>query len=208
MRDSDKPDFLVALKGVHDFYRQDLSKFAGSVWWSAMQPYDLAAVVDALGRHAMNPDGGQFMPKPADVVKMLSGSTADAALQAWANVDRAVRVIGTYRDVGFDDALIHRVVYEMGGWIEFGRKTEDEWPFVRNEFVTRYRGYRMRSMAPDYPRVLVGIANAANSEKGMTQEPPVLIGNPEVASRVVAGGAVTPLLQFTPATAVMALESH
>lgn len=210
MHECDKPEFLKTLKGVHDFYRKDMTKFAGSTWWAAMQPYDLAAVLDALGRHAMNPDGGQFMPFPADVVRMLSGGTADAALQAWANVDRAVRQVGTYRDVGFDDALIHRVVYEMGGWIAFGQKSEDEWPFVAKEFVTRYRGYRMRSLVPDYPRVLTGIANAKNSERGAEQEPPVLIGNPEIAARVIAGGTATPLLQFTPASAVpvMALESN
>ncbi len=57
---------------------------------------------------------------------MLGGSTQDAALAAWSKVDRAVREVGPYQSVAFDDALIHRVLFEMGGWIPLGSKTEDE----------------------------------------------------------------------------------
>jgi len=77
-------------------------------------------------RHLMNPDTGQFLPKPADIVRMLGGRTLDRALMAWAKVDKAVRQIGTYESVVFDDALIHRVLHEMGGWVGMGQKTENE----------------------------------------------------------------------------------
>lgn len=110
-----------------------------------MKPFDLAAVKDALNRHCVNPDNGQFMPKPADVVKLLQGSSQDGALVAWAKVDRAVRQVGTYSTVVFDDPIIHRVVQDMGGWVALGDKREKEWPFVAKEFENRYRGYPMRS---------------------------------------------------------------
>lgn len=190
MIDKDKERFFALIADVSAFYRQDFSVFAGRVWWEALKPFDYAAVADALNRHCVNPDVGQFMPKPADVVRMLEGSTQDAALVAWAKVDRAVRVVGAYRSVAFDDALIHRVIAEMGGWIALGSKRDDEWPFLRNEFVNRYRGYRMRSEVPAYPKILVGIAEAQNSLEGIAfHERPVLIGNAGIAERVSAGGA-------------------
>ena len=82
----------------------------------------------------------------------------------------------------------------------------------RNEFVNRYRGYRMRNLAPDYPPRLIGIANASNSERHLAVSDPVLIGNGEVVALVMAGGVSTPLLQITSAKAaapaVPALESN
>ena len=189
MTESDKKDFLTLIGGVHGFYRQDVSKFALGVWWEAMKQFDLAAVADALNRHCVNPDTGQFMPKPADVIKMLRGSSQDSALVAWSKVDKAVRQVGTYATVAFDDPLIHRVLQDMGGWISLGLKTEHEWPFVAKEFETRYRGYSMRNEKPEHQRLLTGSAEAQNSQTGQKSQPPVLIGDAEAAKRVIQGGS-------------------
>jgi hypothetical protein len=209
MIDKDRKPFFALIAGVYAFYDKGFSDFAGRVWWEAVKPFDLSAVTDALNRHCVNPDVGQFMPKPADVVRMLQGSTQDAGLVAWAKVDRAIREVGTYRSVVFEDALIHRIVLEMGGWVLLGAKGEDEWPFVKNEFVNRYRGYRGRSEIPDYPPVLIGMAEAHNRKAGFQVEAPVLIGNPDAAGRVLAGGSSVPVLQFqqmAPAAAAKALQ--
>ncbi|BDD90886.1 hypothetical protein PanNE5_03260 [Pandoraea sp. NE5] len=197
MKPTDSTEFFSLISNVYAFYRQDYSDFVGQVWWGAMQVFDLAAVRDALGRHAANPDAGQFLPKPADVVKMLQGSTQDSALFAWHKVDKAIREVGTYASVAFDDALIHRIVFEMGGWVSLGTKDESEWPFVKNEFVNRYRGYRGRSQVPEYPPLLIGIAETTNTRAGFQSQGPVLIGNAELAAAVQAGGSNAPLVGYT-----------
>lgn len=196
MKDNDKEQFFALIAGVYAFYRQDMSAFAGSVWWQAMKPFDFAAVTDALNRHCVNPDSGQFMPKPADVVKMLQGSTQDSAMVAWSKVDKGVRQVGTYASVVFDDPIIHRVLHDMGGWVALGSKTEDEWPFVAKEFENRYRGYRVRNDSPEYPKVLIGIAEAHNAREGRKSQPPVLIGNSDKAKQVALGGSDKPLVGF------------
>jgi Domain of unknown function (DUF6475) len=198
MIESDKPEFFKLITDVHKFYRQETSAFSLQVWWTTMQQFDFVAVREAMGRHAMNPDSGQFLPKPADVVKMLAGSTQDAALIAWTKVDRAIRLVGTYQSVCFDDPLINAVVSEMGGWIELGKVKEDEWPFRRNEFVNRYRGYRMRSATPQYPAHLLGIAEAANAQTGKAIAPPIMVGDQERALKVLLGGSEMPVLTFKP----------
>jgi hypothetical protein len=194
MIDQDRKPFFELIADVHAFYRKDFSTFGGNVWWAAMMPFDLLAVADALNRHCINPDSGQFMPMPADVVRMLQGSTQDSALSAWAKVDRAVREVGTYRSVAFDDGLVHRVIVEMGGWVSIGAHDDKEWPHVRNEFVNRYRGYRARTQLPDYPPVLIGMAEASNSKEGFATEGPFLIGAPAVAKAVMLAGSNKPLL--------------
>lgn len=200
MQATDHTAFFELVGNVYAFYRQDYSKFAGGVWLQAMQPFDLPAVADAMNRHCVNPDSGQFMPKPADIVKMLQGSTQDSALVAWSKVDLAVRSCGTYNSVVFDDPIIHRVIVEMGGWVLVGSKDDKEWPFVKNEFVNRYRGYRMRSEIPDYLPVLIGISEAQNSRSSQNIAPPVLIGNADAARHVMLGGQTNTRIGFTRAT--------
>jgi hypothetical protein len=189
--------FHDGIAGVMGFYGKSISRFALDVWWTALKSYELPAVIDAFNRHLANPDAGQFAPKPADIIRMLQGSTQDSALRAWAKVDRAVRSIGTYCDVVFDDALIHRVIQDMGGWIGLGTKTEAEWPFVAKEFENRYRGFRSRNEHPPYAPVLIGIATAHNEPKGFASGKPVLIGNRELAQRVLREGASQPMLGFS-----------
>jgi len=200
MNESDRKKFAELIGDVHAFYGRDSSKFAVGIWWNAMRPYDFRATEDALGRHCVNPDSGQFMPKPADVVRMLEGSTQDAALVAWSKVDYAMRRVGTNVDVVFDDALIHRVIYDMSGWIGLGMKREDEWPFVAKEFVNRYRGYRMCNKRPDYPLMMIGISGAYNRQMGFEVQPPVFIGDAKQCALVMQGGSDCLLIEITHAS--------
>ncbi|MBR8343054.1 hypothetical protein KDX40_04790 [Burkholderia ambifaria] len=203
MTPDDFEKFHTLLSDVYAFYGKDISTFAVRVWTEAMRPFDFSAVAEALNRHLMNPDTGQFLPKPSDVVKVLQGSTQDSALVAWSKVDSTIRHKGTYVSVVFDDPIIHRVILEMGGWVQIGGKSEDDWPFVRNEFVNRYRGYKTRGLPADYPAVLIGIADAQNARQGFGQSVPLLVGNPEQAQKVLAGGSDKPLIQFTSAADVL-----
>lgn len=189
MKQEDFSKFKEGVQGVYSFYGKEVSDFGLDVWWNSLRPYDLSAVIDSFNRHLMNPDTGQWLPKPADIVKMFGGRTQDRALQAWSKVDRAVRSVGPYESVVFDDPLVHRVLHEMGGWIGLSQKTEDEWPFVAKEFENRYRAYAMRSESPDYPPVLIGIAEAHNAGKGLRTDAPRLIGNAERAELVMRGGS-------------------
>lgn len=196
MQSADAKQFRKLLEGVFDFYGKPVSEFTASVWWEAMRPYEFVAVKDALNRHAVNPDNGQFLPKPADVVKLLQGSSLDTALMAWAKVDRAVRQVGTYASVVFDDPVIHRVIADMGGWVQLGAASEDEWPFRGKEFQNHYRAWHMRRPV-DYPRRLIGIEEADNGKQGYSDLRVVMIGEPERCKAVAEGGSDRPALLFT-----------
>jgi hypothetical protein len=198
MIDTDRKAFNALISNVYTFYRKDFSTFVGGIWWEAMKAFDLKAITDALNRHCINPDNGQFLPMPADVVKMLEGSTQDSALVAWAKVDRGIRVVGTHRSVAFDDPIIHRVITEMGGWVLVGTKDDKEWPFVKNEFVNRYRGHRGLRTSMDYPPVLIGISEAANSRANRQHlEPPTLIGDTVDAQKVMRIGTNRQMIGIT-----------
>lgn len=202
MTEKDFEKFRDGLAGVYGFYDKEINQFSLDIWWNALKQFDLAAIVEAFNRHVINTESGKWLPKPADIIRMLQGSTQDSALVAWAKVDKAVRHKGTYVDVVFDDPLIHRVLHDMGGWIALGQKNEDEWPFVAREFENRYRGFRERSEIPEYPAALTGIANAHNRSQGLKLQPLVMIGNEAACERVMNGGTDKPLIGFKQAGSV------
>ncbi len=195
MLEADRSAFYDLLGGVFDYYRTELSATVLEIYWTGLRQFDLDAVRTALGQHTMNPDTGQFIPKLADVVKMMGGSTLDSALVGWSKVERAVSGAGAYQSVAFDDPIIHRVVEDMGGWPLLCGTTARDWPFKQNEFTARYRGYKMRGQVPAYPPRLIGIVEGDNASRGFRgRDETFYIGDPTKAALVVSGGTVTPRL--------------
>lgn len=211
MQQRDFDSFRELMQGVFALYGKDVSGPVIDIWWQAMKAYDFAAIREAMGRHAVDPDRGQFQPKPADVVRLMAGTTQDSALAAWSKVDQAVRTVGTYASVAFDDPIIHAVVADMGGWIAFGEKDDDAWPFVAKEFETRYRACKARGGSVNYSRVLRGIHDRDNGSNGYEHKEPLLIGNPEAAHAVYLAGTDKPRLtvsRLPVADAVKAIEQR
>lgn len=188
MTDDDKQAFSTMMHAIYGYYGKELTNDVIRIWWGGLRHMDLAAVRDALNRHVQNPDTGQFVPKIADIVKMGEGSTGNMALRAWTLVDQAVRTIGPYQSVTFDDRITMRVLQDMGGWAKFANTKSEEWPFVAKEFQTRYSGYRVRSEVPECPDHLVGIAEAQNVATGQPVGPVMLIGNKEKALQIRSTG--------------------
>lgn len=177
MQPTEQAKFAAMLLAAAEMYGKTLSDGVIEIYWQTLQGYELADLQRAFQAHFVNPDTGQFFPKPADIVRMIEGSTQSAAAVAWSKVEEAVKHVGTYRDVVFDDPLIHRVIQDLGGWIQLGTKTLDEWPFIGNDFQNRYRAYRQRRVVPEYPPKLIGQANGHNSSHGFALEPPAYVGN-------------------------------
>lgn len=194
MHDNHQAEFRQLLVAVYDFYGKPLSRFAIAIWSEAMRPFDPVAVRDAFSRHCTNPDGGQWLPKPADIVRLLQGGSKDAAQVAWAKVDRALRSVGTHRSVVFDDPLIHLCIADLGGWARLGQVNEQDWPFLANRFETLYRGYRLRAQPPAWQPLLHGLADNHNRQHGYRSETPLAIGDPQRAHRVYQEGQGSPAL--------------
>jgi len=194
MNERDQTEFAKMMVGLAEYYAKPLTEVVLGIYWQALRHHDLAAVRDAIHRHIRNPDNGQWMPKVADIERLASGSTESKALVAWTKVDRAMSHVGPWRDLVFDDPIIHRVLFDMGGWILLSAKTEKDWPFLAKEFMTRYRGYVTKGTLPDYTPVITGMANLSNSASGQREEPPILFGQQAQCQAVMTGGTTQPLI--------------
>ena len=200
----DKAGFVGMLTAVAGVYGRDVSPAMIDIYWAALAPYDLAAVRQAFDRHVKSPDAGQYMPKPADLIRMLGGTSADAAMGAWAKVEKAIRRVGGHESVVFDDPLVHRCVDDLGGWPKLCATPEDELPFRARDFQALYRGFAMRREVPAFPARLVGRFEAQNRQAGQRVAPPMLIGDPQACRDVLKLGGEGSTLQITQAGAAVA----
>jgi Domain of unknown function (DUF6475) len=186
---------VAVLTGVHSFYRVELSAFQARAWLRMLEGFEVEQVNRAFEAHMMDPTGGQFLPKPADVVKHLQGTQADRAALAWSKVLEAIQRVGGYATVAFDEAAIHCAIEDMGGWPAVCATRVDELPFVERRFCTAYRAHLKAGGA--HPARLQGITDQTNAAGGYAAQAPVLIGNPEQCQAVIAAGSATHRAQIT-----------
>lgn len=181
--------FSAQMEAICTLHGKNATPEFVALYWQLLKGYELQDVTRAIHLHCMNPDGGQFMPKPADIVRYIDGNGSSSAGKAWAKVMTAVGRCGQYSSVVFDDAVIHAVLSDLGGWPKLCQTMADELPFVQNRFEKLYQGYRLKTELPVYPRYLVGLSEADNRQRGYKTEPPVPIGNTEACRLVYKGGS-------------------
>lgn len=191
MQPSDRERFAALIADVLAFYGQTPSHFALDVWWQACQPYEFERVQRALGRHAVDPERGVFAPKPADLVRQVAGTPTDRAARAWSLALDAASKVGAYTDVAFDDPIIHAVIEDLGGWIALCRTSAEQLSYLQHRFTEGYRAYVHRGDLQQWPAKLRGdrSPDEAYLLRGLARPAPALIGDPERAMRVMAGGA-------------------
>lgn len=183
MKASDRLAFSQLITDAMAFYGRDVSTFALSVWWQACERFDLEQVTKAMGAHAMDPEHGQFAPKPADIVRKLHGTHTDRSLIAWGKVLDAIQRVGAYSSVVFDDGAIHATIADLGGWTAVCRTGVDELPFLQRRFCEGHKAYSLRPDFP-YPARLIGEFEAVNRQNGKKVAPPALIGDAQRAQQV------------------------
>lgn len=200
MQQSERGAFAQLITDVLAYYRQDASRFVLDLWWNACQPFDLEQIQKAMQRHATDPEHGQFAPKVADVVRILSGTTTDRASLAWGKVLEAMSSVGAYTDVIFDDPAIHAAAEDMGGWPKMCRTDLKELGLLQHRFMQSYRAYAGREQF-DFPRRLGGdrSPDSEYEKAGLKLPRPALIGDSERAKMVFQrGGAGKTAITFHP----------
>jgi hypothetical protein len=185
MQPSDREKFATLLADTMAFYGQEISPFAAGVWWQACQAHSFEQVSRALTRHALDPDRGQFPPKPADLVRQLSGTATDKAMIAWGKAFDAAGRVGAYTDVVFDDPAIHAAIEDIGGWPRFCRTEAKDLSYLQHRFAESYRAYAGRE-AFEYPPRLGGDRSPDEmyQKRGLPPPKPAVIGDLQKARDV------------------------
>lgn len=196
MDKNDYATFRQILKRTLALYDKALSGEIADLWFDTLIDQPIEAVAQALTAHVRNPDTGQFAPKPADVIKAITGGIDAICTSAWTKVAGAVGSVGPWQSVAFDDPIIHRVIDDMGGWPAMCQKDEKEWPFVQKEFMQRYRGIQTRQAPVEHSPYLIGMSEASNQRRGVELPAHLrqlaLVGDKARAQAVLASGSFNP----------------
>ena len=196
MTPADFDRFANVVHALAELHGRPQSAGAIALWWQALKRYDIEQIEGAFATLVCDPDRGQFMPKPADVVRAVEGTTTDRAALAWGKVMDAARSVGAWRDLVFDDPAIHAAIDDLGGWPKVCRTSVDELGFLQKRFADAYRAYVAKGSF-EFASVLTGDANAHNRLLGREIADPVLVGAPELALSVQARGGASKTTALT-----------
>ncbi|HFV9295575.1 TPA: DUF6475 domain-containing protein [Serratia fonticola] len=189
MNDTEKPKFAQSMAAIGEIYGREISEVVVGIYWNALKIYEMAEVQKAFQGHTRDTDNGQFFPKPADLIRHIEGSKDGRALLAWSKAYKAICSYGRRNSVVFDDPIIHAVITEMGGWVEFAGMSEEEAPFRAREFEKRYRSALLVGIK-DYLPILIGMDDAQNMLSGHQEKPqPFLIGERSQCLMIRKGSA-------------------
>lgn len=188
MNPADKTRFAELITGLAQTFHTPISATDLEAYWRLLSRFSLGEIEQAIATYCRSPKGHRFFPKPSELVALMVGSDTDQALRAWSKVLRAIRGVGAYRTVVFDDPVIHAVIWDMSGWQALCAMLVEDEPFRAKEFERRYVGYVARPPTK-YPRQLAGITDTINATQGYGQiRPPTLVGDEQKALQVLEGG--------------------
>lgn len=147
-----------------------------------LSEYDFESVKKAMQRHVKTQ---KFFPTPADIVRLIEGSSEDRAVVAWRCFLQAVERFGYYDSVRFPDPAYHYVVEQLGGWERLGYEwhnlTDRDLQFRRAEWCRLYEiGLRVASWDDEpgkvrVPKFLRGYYERDNREGGYLEFVPDVI---------------------------------
>lgn len=189
MKSTDRQRFAALMSQVSDAYNKPINEAGLSLWWGLMEAREFSEIEGAFRLHMVDPERGRFMPMPADIVRLIDGTGGSRAQLAWTGVRDAIRSVGPYRSVVFDDPITHAVIEDMGGWIRLCEMLTEEAPFRGKEFADRYQAYSVRGGPARHVGVLGGEHDLANRDRFPDYvRKPLLVGDPARALAVMQSG--------------------
>lgn len=144
MKSEDKNEFAKQIAILQTIYQKTFKLSQTKIYWYALSEYSIEEVSIGIKRHIQDPEVGQFLPKPADIIRNIVGTHSEEALQEWGTVIKYIEKAGQYQTVSFHNPIVARVIEEMGGWIKLCMLTNQELPFKFKEFEQRYKVCRRR----------------------------------------------------------------
>lgn len=175
MKQNDLPEFAKFLVVIGELYSKSILDYLIGIYWEALQNFDLIEIKHAFEIHIRDPNSGQFFPKPADLIKIMS-KCKNTANKAWNKVEYAILNFGIYRSVKFDDPLIHTTIVAMGGWMKICSTLLKDKPWLARKFKQQYKELENQtSIEP--PKYCCGLLESMNSNHDYITEVPVFISN-------------------------------
>ena len=144
MDDSDKKEFAVLFYGTGELYDKTVTKNLLQLYFNALKNYSIEEVQDGVSKHALDPKHGTFFPKPADIVRYLQVgqlTTEQKAELAWAQIEREIRITGSWGKLKMDDKQGLAALKAFTTWKDLCAMPVDKMTWAKKEFISMYSTY-------------------------------------------------------------------
>lgn len=193
MTRQDAPRFVSSLTAMGALYEKHPESTVIEIYFRALEKFTIDEVEKGISKACST---CKFFPKPVELIDCITGGTgnlADKAMVEACRVLEAIKGIGTYTTVCFDDAVTQAViVQQFGGWAKFGDMLVENEKWFIKDFCSGYQAFARQNVR--HYGALPGISMGQNALAGRERdEKPVYIGDVEKAKAIHAQGKLTEL---------------
>lgn len=158
--------FSMFFTGLCELFDKRYSEALLGIYVNALSGYAIGDVAKAISHAATS---CTFFPKPSELIELLGGGALRAdeiGLIEAGKVLRAIKQVGSYRSVKFDDPVTTAVIStHFGGWVKMCQDLKadaDKW-FLK-DFEKAYVAYSRHGIKEN--AALPGVIETDNSAKG------------------------------------------
>lgn len=182
--------YKIAIQRLLDvFPNRKLSRDQHETWYLVLKDMTDEQLASAVLLHIRNGDDWPTPAKLRSNIGMVDPGMADPkqrAIKSWDAVARAIKSIGGYESVSFDDPLTNAAVRSLGGWEWLTNLTSDELKFKRHEFLKTYETFSVTGVAGELCRPLAGITDRSN-ERIPASPKRIEVGLPAPQQQLIRG---------------------
>lgn len=164
MNSEDQGKFKELITVISDTYKKEFTPSELKLWWNIFKQHSISDFESAVYSHISCADEGVFCPKPANLIKHITGTAkeneraiADSSSLAWAVIIRELENTGPYKSLEIEDKKALAAVSSLGGWAYLCSKTYEELGWIEKRFKELYDVYE-RTNDEDLPKQLQGLA--------------------------------------------------
>lgn len=193
MMQQDLPRFASSLMAMATVFDKAVTPQITEIYFRALDKFTADEVEQGISKACSTL---KFFPKPVELIECItggSGNLADRAMIEACRVLEAVKSIGTYSTVCFDDPITQAViVQQFGGWAKFSEMREENEKWFVKDFSAGYQAFARQNVR--HYGALPGISHGQNALTGRErEEKPVYIGDVQKAKAIHAQGKLTEL---------------
>lgn len=184
MNEKDKLEFAMLMQGLAEVFSPDkpLTEAFVVIYYEALKGFKIKDIRQAVNK-VMVERVFNGMPKPAEIVNKIRGEESDRATLAWNKLTKAIRRVGPYSSVMFDDPVIHACIEALGGWPKVCFVLEDELQWLQRDFIAQYKVMQGR---PCRLKHNAGITEQINAANGFEQYDVAFVGDEQVKRKQIA----------------------
>ena len=193
MNAQDMPRFASSLMAMATVFDKSITPQVTEIYFRTLEKFTADEVEKGISKACSTL---KFFPKPVELIDCISGGTgnlADKAMVEACRVLEAIKNIGTYKTVCFDDAVTQAVItQQFGGWAKFGDLLVDSEKWFIKDFCMGYQAFARQSVR--HYGALPGLSQLHNAHTGRERkEDVVYIGDVEKAKAIHAQGKLEEL---------------